>query len=194
MINKRKKYFSKDIWAFKESILVSELVKKCGLIPNLNLLFTKLVIIYKNTFSVYTKYCVSLLFSFWAKTGCWASCGDVFLVFINSSLKKSLILQFRVKIFSHKTSTSFFITVQNNMVLCCPCNFDRWLIINLRYCGFRYKPNWVFVNQMWKCWMQVHASVPLWYLFSEVKSSVLKYMNTHRLFLSSGCIYFQAKT
>lgn len=29
----------------------------------------------------------------------------------------------------------FFITVQNNTVLCCPCNFDRWLIINLRYCG-----------------------------------------------------------
>lgn len=78
---------------------------------------------------------MSLLSLFWAKTRCWVSYGDGALVFINSSLKKSLILLLRANKFSHKTSTSFFITVQNNVVFSCPCNFDRWLIINLRYHG-----------------------------------------------------------
>lgn len=54
-------------------------------------------------------------------------------------LKRTLILLLKVKIFSHKSRHLFFffflISVQNNVVLCCPCNFDRWLIINLGYCG-----------------------------------------------------------
>lgn len=128
------KYFSKDIWAFKESVLISELDKKYGLMPN-HLLFTELVIIYRDPFWVYTKYCVPLLSLYWAKTRCWVSYGDIVLVFINSSLQKSLILLLRAKKFSHKTSTSFLSLFKIITVLCCPCKFDRWLIINLRYCG-----------------------------------------------------------
>lgn len=49
--------------------------------------------------------------------GAWYCC---------SKLRNSLIKPWHIFFFK--------ITVQNNVVLCCPCNFDWWLIINLGYC------------------------------------------------------------